>query len=360
MIPGDIGAELTVGLRAAVAASELPASAAGLTSAGTWRPAPVQVGGGPGSYATSLPFRLAALTGREPAALAELLAGRLSAAPWISAARVTGTGYLTVTVTVSRLVALSSRIVIAGPAAARSDVLTGQHLTAPGGADISAAPSWEQAWRSDRDALIGRLSQQAGAKVNFLPAKRDVRPASIATASRSPVLAAVACWGQDAVRYALARAPTGAATTIERQLSVPLDLSNPFTLVSYAHADAASSLRWAADLGLIDGPQDEPASKPAPAAQLPELRLLDVLSWLPERVAAAARRRRPAELPAYLEALAAAWLDCRERCPALPFLGAAAPADPAETAARLLLADATRTALAAGLGLLAVTAPARL
>lgn len=357
MIPGDIGAELAGAVRAAVAAGELPAVAAGVTAAGTWRPAPVQAGGGPGSYATSLPFRLARLAGREPGSVAALLAGRLAAAPWISAAEPTG-GYLTVTVTASHLTGLAARIVVAGPAAARSDALAGLRLTAPGDLGIGAAASWAQVWRAHRHALIGRLGETAGATVSFLPSRRIDRPASTTPAGRAPVPVALAYHGPDAVRYALARTATGGAMAIERQLSVALDLGNPFVAVRYAHSDAASALRWASDLGLAAGQSGGPV--PVPAARPAELRLLDELSWLPERVAAAVRRGRPAELPGYLEHLAGAWLDCRENCPALPFCGAAAPSDPAGIAARLQLADAVRTALAAGLGLLGVAAPARI
>ena len=105
-----------------------------------------------------------------------------------------------------------------------------------------------------------------------------------------------------------------------------------------------------------------PAQEPADELLPPELSLLDVMSWLPERVAAAARRRRPAELAAYLEHLAVTWLDCNQACPALPFRGAAAPRDLAgpQAAARLGLAAAARVALACGLGLLGVSAPDRL
>jgi arginyl-tRNA synthetase len=226
--------------------------------------------------------------------------------------------------------------------------------------DLVAAASWEQPWRSHRDALTGYLARTAGATVTFFQPKRPARPASITTADPSPVSAAVTYHGQDAVRYALARTPTGGGTAIERQLSLTLDLRNPFVAVRYAHADAASCMRWAADLGWpadhSGGPPPGPVTTPEP----PELRLLDLLSWLPERVAAAARRRRPAELTAYLESLAGCWLDCRESCPALPFCGAGAPADPAAVAVRLQFADAARAALAAGLGLLAVAAPARI
>jgi arginyl-tRNA synthetase len=360
VIPGDIGAELAAALTAAADAGELPAAATGMTAAGTWRPAPAQAGGGPGSYATSLPFRLARLAGRDPVPIAAALAGRLAAVPWIAAADVTGAGYLTVTVTAARLAGLAARIVTAGPAAARSEALAGRHLTAPGMPDLAAAASWEQAWRSHRDALAGYLARTAGATVTFFQPKRLARPASITTASLSPVSAATAYHGQDAVRYALARTATGGGLAIERQLSLTLDLVNPFVAVRYAHADAASCLRWAAELGLpadhSGGPPPGPVATPEP----PELKLLDLLSWLPERVAAAARRHRPAELAAYLEHLAGSWLDCRESCPALPFCGAAALADPATVAARLQLADAARAALAAGLGLLAVAAPARI
>ena len=73
-------------------------------------------------------------------------------------------------------------------------------------------------------------------------------------------------------------------------------------------------------------------------------------------VAGAARRRQPDELPRYLERLASAWLDVREDCPALPFGGRAAPGGAAGTSARLWLAEAAATALAAGLDLVGVSA----
>jgi len=360
VIPGDIGSELAAALSAAVAAGDLPSGAAGMSPAGTWRPVPVQAGGGPGSYATSLAFRLARQHGRDPASLAEPLATRLRTVPWISEARVTGRGYLTVTVTTAHLVGLAGRIVSAGPAAASSDSLAGLQLSKPGIPDPAAAVGWDEAWRSHREGLIGCLARTAGATVNFLPQKRKSRPASPIPADPSPVAAAVAYHGADAVRYALARTATGGAQVIERQLSLALDLGNPFVAVRFAHADAASSLRWAAQLGLAAGQPGGPSAEHAATTEPAELRLLDLLSWLPERVAAAARRRRPAEMPAYLEILAEAWLNCRESCPALPFCGNKAPADPAAVTARLLLADATRAALAAGLGLLGVAAPARI
>jgi arginyl-tRNA synthetase len=193
------------------------------------------------------------------------------------------------------------------------------------------------------------------------------------------VPAAVAQHGADAVRYALARTSAPRPSVIQRQLDLPLDLANPFVMVRYAHADAASTLRWAAGLGLAPGRQagqdsaGSAASLPlgrragqesasGPALLPPELALADAMSWLPERVAAAARRARPAEVAACLEHVAGAWLDCAERCPALPFRGASAPADPQGTqaAARLDLAEAARVVLEAGLDLLGISAPERM
>jgi arginyl-tRNA synthetase len=94
--------------------------------------------------------------------------------------------------------------------------------------------------------------------------------------------------------------------------------------------------------------------------------LLYELSWLPERVAGAARRVRPDVLAHYLEGLARAYFDGQEACPAArpglavpgvsPGERAAGPA----AAARLWLAAAARTALHTGLGLLGVSAPDRL
>jgi arginyl-tRNA synthetase len=396
MIPADAGAEITRLLRAAVATGELPGQAGGLSAAGTWRRAPAQASAGPGTYATSLPLAVARMTGRAAEPVAALLAAGLGAVPWVSAARVTGGGYLTVTVTPGRLATLPARIVAAGSAAARSRALAGTRLTAPSLPDPAAAANWEQAWRTQRDALSGRLAEAAGADVLFIDAQRKATRASLPPGHPDQVSAAVVYHGADAVRYALARMSAPRPGAIERQLGRPLDLGNPFVLVRYAHADAASTLRWAAELGLVAGraasqgsaggprplapgraagqdsvagrrplPPDRafgPDSAPGPGLLPPELALVDAMSWLPERVAAAARRARPAEFAACLERVAGAWLDCNERCPALPFRGSAAPADQdlILVAARLDLAAAARVLLAAGLGILGMSAPARM
>jgi arginyl-tRNA synthetase len=85
----------------------------------------------------------------------------------------------------------------------------------------------------------------------------------------------------------------------------------------------------------------------AESAIVSGLRLLDALSWLPERVAIAARRGRPDEFARYLEELASVTIDVLTAAPR-------AGSD------RLALAGAARTGLGAGLELLGVDAPARL
>jgi hypothetical protein len=141
MIPGDIGARLAAAISAAVAGGDLPAAALDRAdAAGTWRPAPREAGGAPGSYATTLPFLLGAATGLPAADVAGLLAGRLAGVSWISSASVTGGGYLTVTVTPEALARLAVRVARAGDACARSTALRGVHVrgTVPRGPQPAA------------------------------------------------------------------------------------------------------------------------------------------------------------------------------------------------------------------------------
>ncbi|MDQ2816184.1 MAG: hypothetical protein M3Z75_31155, partial [Actinomycetota bacterium] len=74
-------------------------------------------GPAPGSYTSSLPFRLAG-PGHDPLAVAADLAARLAGERWIAAAEPAGAGYLTVTVTHDALANLAVRIARAGPSCA--------------------------------------------------------------------------------------------------------------------------------------------------------------------------------------------------------------------------------------------------
>ena len=199
--------------------------------------------------------------------------------------------------------------------------------------------------------LTARLAATAGATVSFA-AERSVvpqpSPAPAAGPQLNPVAVAIEYAGVDAVRFALARMPPAGAASWPRAAVIARHvLANPAYAVRYAHAAAAAVLRWAAVLGT------KPAGfRPRLLAEPGELALLDALSWLPERVAMAARRGRPDEFARYLEELAAGTIDTMDTTGFSTISSISSE--------RLWLADAARTALAAGLGLLGISAPGRL
>ena len=324
-----------------------------ITSAGTWEPAPAAAAPRPGTYATPVAFRLADTPARR-LRVAMTLAAIVRKAAWVRSVSVTS-GHITVTVTAEALAALAVRITEAGAACARSTALAGTTAPAPSAPDLGRATDWPQAWRLLSASVSARLAEVAGARASA--SATDIRgPGQPAAASGSgPVAAAIAFAGSWAITYALARMPPDAPVRPDQHAAAAHHLGNPAYAVRYAHAHAASSLRQAADLGL--SMSDAAEFRARLLAHPAEQWLLDELSWLPERVAGAARRRRPDVLTRYLERLAGAYFDCQEACPAMgPGPGAGGP----ETAARLWLAAATKTALRAGLDLLGVDAPDRL
>ena len=343
------------------AAGELPPAlpAAGQRDAGarpadasTLRPVPPALGGGPGRYASTLPYLLAA-PGTAPGQVAAILAARLAGLDWIAEA--TGAaGHLTITVTGEALAALAVRIPQA-PDCARSDILRGLRLPAPAAGGLASAAGWRQAQARLAAEVTARLAERAGAEI--YPERLPPAPAP-APAASTEIAAALAYAGPDAVRYALASRSRGWRAGERAELPVRHHPGNPAYAVRYAHAHAASTLRQAADLGLGAGPAAEFAA--CPLSHPAERALLGALSWLPERVAWAARIARPAGFARYLEELAGAYQDCRESCPALPSGGRRAPRDRPATRARLWLVTAAATAIAAGLDLLGISAPARL
>jgi arginyl-tRNA synthetase len=358
VITGDLDAELARSLRALADAGGLPDAA--IRGGGTWRPAP---GGGPASYATPLPFEVARLAGRPPAELAAELAACLEALSWVQAAEPSGAGYLTITVTAPALARVAARIAAAGPGCVRSDALRGTAATCVPWPDPAAAATWPQAREEQASAMTARLARAAGAKISPDSGReRDLSGPQPVPPANSPVLAAVQFFGVDAVRYVLARTRPGRPDQLSTLGTGDIE---PYQAVQLAHAEASSALRWAAELKLGQPRRDPAAAGPGEqlAAALgtqAEQELLAALSWLPERVASAARRNRPDEVPHYLEEVAAVWTACRLAAPALPFGGAAAARDPAVAGARLLLADAARAVLAAGLSLAGIAARDRI
>jgi arginyl-tRNA synthetase len=371
---------ITADLRGALLAA---AGAAGANS--EYADPGLRPAGAPGRYASSLPFRLAAASGRAPADIATALATQLSDLPWLESAAVTGEGYVTVTVTPDTLAALAVRITLAGPASATSNALSDLTMTAPP-APARTALDWPQAKKALAAHLTARLATAAGARVTASNAPERVvvsafpdldgpRGGQPAAAPESPVARAIAYAGEDAVRYALARLPPGGPVEVDAVAGARQVPENPAFTVRYAHACAASELRWAAACGFTKGDPGE--FRPDLLTDPRELALLDAASWLPERVAAAARRARPDEFCGYLEDLAGAYQNCFAGNPVWPACcageepAAVRPGEARESGAResgardsirarLWLADAARTCLATGLGLLEVSAPDRL
>jgi arginyl-tRNA synthetase len=358
-------------LAAEIAALPPPA----LTTAGTWQPAPDDSAPAPGTYGTPVALRLA---GGHPATarkIAMTLAAALRRADWVCSATVTG-GYVTVTVTQDALARLAVRITTAGPGCARSRALAGTTVPASPEPDLAAAADWAAAWRQLAAHLTGRLAEAAGART-FPPFAAERRPVAGPAPGRvtGPVADAINFAGASEIRYALARIPPGTPVRVDPGHAAQRRLDVPAYAVRYAHSRAASTLRQAADLGLSLGEAAE--FDPRLLAHPSEQALLGELSWLPERVAGAARRARPDTFPRYLERLAAVYLDCQEQCPAVwPGLGrgggarasrargggarASTAAGGPQVVARLWLAAACATALRAGLDLLGVDAPDRL
>jgi len=312
--------------------------------------------GQPGRYAASVALSL----GADARAAARTLAGTLAAAPWIETAEVTGPGYVTITVTREALTAVADRITRAGPGCATSDALAGRTVAAPRAGDPLTAADWEKARQGLAAQLTVRLAAAAGATVadSTDPERLRVPPrapgdspagqARSRSASSRQVPEAASFAGRDAVLFTLARATPGHPLRVDPAIIARHVPGNPAYAVRYAHARAASGVRWGEIAALRRLPAD-------PA----ELALLDALSWLPERVATAARRDRPDEFARYLEDLASVTIDVltTPRDPGC----AADPGDaPAPGSDRLSLASAARTGLATGLGLLGLSAPARL
>jgi arginyl-tRNA synthetase len=355
-----IAAELRTALAAAASEAGFP---------GAHQDAGLRDGGIPGRYTSSLPLRLASSTGRDPEELAAGMAAALSQRDDISDAAVTGNGYLTITVTGDALDWLAVRMAEAGPGSARSGTLLGTTVPAPPGKDLAAAPSWGEAHKLVTAQVTARLAEAAGATINVhdYPERgsADVPSTYDAPRTRTSLVAqAIDFAGADAITYALARTPPERPAAPDPATWARHVPANPAYAVLYAHSCAASTLRWAAALGLSRG--EAAAFRPGSLAHPRERAVLAALSWLPERAAQAARRGRPHEFTGYLEDLAETYQECREACPAWPerghegARGTGRPGDARTVRARLWLTGAAAAGLAAGLGLLGVSAPDRL
>jgi arginyl-tRNA synthetase len=160
--------------------------------------------------------------------------------------------------------------------------------------------------------------------------------------------------GVDAGRYALIRSSVDSTVDIDLDLLNKRSNDNPVFYVQYAHARMSSVLRNAAELGLTAGDADL-----ALLTHDREGDLIRTLGEYPRVLRSAAELREPHRVARYLEELAGVfhkYYDTKE-CRVLP------QGDEEVTpvaGARLRLYQAARQVLAAGLGLLGVSAPERM
>ncbi|MFF2629041.1 arginine--tRNA ligase [Kitasatospora griseola] len=159
--------------------------------------------------------------------------------------------------------------------------------------------------------------------------------------------------GVDAARYMLVRQSTDSTITIDIDLVTSQTKDNPVFYVQYAHARMCSVQRNAVEKGITRSAD----FKPELLSSEWENDLLGQLGEFPRVLAKAGELREPHHVATYLEELARAYHRFYDNCQILP-KGDEEVTD--LTHARLWLADATRTTLANGLGLLGVSAPERM
>jgi arginyl-tRNA synthetase len=160
--------------------------------------------------------------------------------------------------------------------------------------------------------------------------------------------------GVDAARYSLTRSSVDSAVDIDLDLLNKRSNDNPVFYVQYAHARMSSVLRNAAELGITGVDADLTL-----LTHDREGDLIRTLGEYPRVVRSAAELREPHRVARYLEELAGVfhkYYDTKE-CRVLP----QGDEEIAPVAgARLRLYEASRQVLAAGLGLLGVSAPERM
>jgi arginyl-tRNA synthetase len=152
--------------------------------------------------------------------------------------------------------------------------------------------------------------------------------------------------GADAARWYFASRGANVNMDVDIELARRQSSENPVYYVQYAHARIASILRKAAAAGLATAP-----SVGGSLGGAPERALARVVARLPEVVEDAAAAQEAQGLTTYATELATAfhafYRDAR----------VVDPDDPARSASRLALVDATRISLANALGLLGISAP---
>ena len=152
--------------------------------------------------------------------------------------------------------------------------------------------------------------------------------------------------GPDAARWFFASRGANVNIDFDIELAKKQSNENPVYYVQYAHARIASILRKAVDAGLA-----ATGDLSGALAGGPEGTLARVAARYPEVVEDAAAAKETQGVTTYATELATAFHAFYRDAKVVD------PAEPARSAARLALVEATRTTLASALGLLGISAP---
>ena len=212
-------------------------------------------------------------------------------------------------------------------------------------------------------AAVAALTQGAGRDVPFdvklvqmVKLMRGGEPVKMSKRSGTFVTLAevVEEVGKDVVRFTMLTRKPDAQMEFDFAKVVEASRDNPVFYVQYAHARIASTLRKAADEGLV--PSDEHYDRLGAA----DLALVREAAQFPRIVEAAARAREPHRIAFYLSDLAAAFhtfWNAGNDDPTQRIIRSDAPET---TSARLALASALAQVLRNGLGMLGVEAVERM
>ena len=162
--------------------------------------------------------------------------------------------------------------------------------------------------------------------------------------------------GPDVFRFLMLMRRPDAPLDFDLSEAVRQSKDNPVYYVQYAHARICSVFRRVAEHGELQGLEVDAEAEPTVLTDPREVALMREVALWPEQVEAAARAREPHRIAFQLSELAARyhalWTAGARGEPSLRTL---LPDDRPRTAARLLLADAVRAVLRAGLSILGVT-----
>ncbi|MCY4431542.1 MAG: arginine--tRNA ligase, partial [Rhodospirillales bacterium] len=162
--------------------------------------------------------------------------------------------------------------------------------------------------------------------------------------------------GPDVFRFLMLMRRPDAPLDFDLLEAVRQSKDNPVYYVQYAHARICSVFRRVEEHGELQGLDVHAEADPTILVDPREVALMREVALWPEQVEAAARAREPHRIAFQLSELAARyhalWTAGARGEPSLRTL---LPGDRPRTAARLLLADAVRAVLRAGLSILGVT-----